>query len=82
MYLKCTDLLKITYPHWLILPLLLPMKVSESFGFFCSLQLLKAVSWLVAPLNGLSMPCTEMPCNKMPRADLTLGKAGKIPLID
>lgn len=82
MYLKCTDLLKITYPHSVILPLLLPMKVTGSFGFFCLLQLLKAVSWLGALLNGLSVPCTEMHCNNMPCADLTLGKAGKIPLTD
>jgi len=55
MYLKCTDLLNITHPHSVILPLLLPVKISERYGFFCLLQPQEAVSGLVAPLNGWSL---------------------------
>lgn len=75
MYLKCTDLLKITYPHHVILPLLLPVKAAENFGSLCLLGLLESVPGALQ--GGLSMPCSNTP-----HADPTLGKARKIPLMD
>lgn len=47
MYLKCTDLLKIIYPHGVVLPLLLPMEAAQNFGSLCVLDLLESVPGLV-----------------------------------
>lgn len=55
MCLRCTDLLKITYPHRVILPLLLPMKAAQSFGFLCVLELLESGPGLVH--SRVACPC-------------------------
>lgn len=70
MHLKCTDLLKITCPHRVILPLLLPMKAAQNFGSLCVLDLLESVPGALQ--GGWSMPCSNTP-----RAAPTLAEQGK-----
>lgn len=65
MYLKCVDLLKITSPYGVILP----VKAAQNFGSLCVLDLLESVPALQ---GGLSMPCSNTP-----RAAPTLAKQGK-----